>query len=486
METTYGELLLGISEKYSDEIVVETSVDTSERGGAESVVSLEAEAKTVGVELVDGEAEVSGKVNYRLLYLDRQRRLCGLDYFKDFSCRIKGDAITPGGKWAADLLVPDAEAHVKGEEVTLSAMVDVSLTYYGEQKAKSVATISEAETLVSEITSERAFTKESTLELSKVADVNLGVKKILLFSAEALPVECKEVEGGTELSGEVSGTILYVNDAEEVTELKVSLPFGEAAEEDVRDAVAFVKTARVILTDDEEGGAVEVEATVVLRQVVYEQTAQSAIKACCGEKKLVEETSENFCGTFFVGRKVFSETLGGTVAVEREGDVAFVRPGCRAIAEVSVGKDEIKVEGVSAFQIVLQTEDGYVSEQGELPFVYVLPFDGAEENRTAEVAVKVTDAVGVARGKDVTVSAKVSLDVRLFEKKCFSYLSDVKEAGDIPESAAGISVYYAEKGEDVFSIAKKMGVLPSALVKANPFLTEPLEDNQRVLIFRQK
>ena len=117
MEITYGELNLGVIERYSDEILVETSVDTSERGGAEKVLSVEAEVKLSSVELLDKEAEVSGKVNYRLLYLDRQSRLCGLDYFKDFKCRVKGDGITPNGRCKADFLVPDADARIKGEDV---------------------------------------------------------------------------------------------------------------------------------------------------------------------------------------------------------------------------------------------------------------------------------------------------------------------------------------------------------------------------------
>ena len=74
MQAEYGELSIGIIEKYGEEILVETSVGTADRGGAERVLSLEAEAKPTGVELLDGEAEVSGKVNYRLLYSDKQHR----------------------------------------------------------------------------------------------------------------------------------------------------------------------------------------------------------------------------------------------------------------------------------------------------------------------------------------------------------------------------------------------------------------------------
>ena len=479
MEITYGELSFGVNEKYSDELLVETSVDTAERGGAEKALSLEAEVKASSVELLDGEAEVSGKVNYRLLYLDRQKRLCGLDYFKDFKCRVKGDAILPGGKSAVTFRVPDAEARVKGEEVELSAVVDVALNYYGETQKRAVQAVTEAETLVEEMPAERTVVKERVVEIDKVADVGLGVKKIVLFSATALPCEIKD---GT-ASGEVRGTILYVNDADEVAELTVSLPFAEASE--AAEVSAAVKSARVILTDDEEGNAVEVEASLVLTETFYEPIAQSAVTAACGEKIVVEETCEEAKEVFFVAAKRFEETLTGAVPLEEAGSVAFVRPGCHAVAEVTVTDGKVKVEGVAAFRVI-QLGEEYHSEQGELPFVYELPFAEAKEGMTAEVTMHIADAVGSARGKDAAVTAKVFLCVRLFETKRVAYLSEAKEGAAIPQSDAGISVYFAEKGENAWSIAKSMGVLPSALVKANPFLAEPIDEARKILVFRQK
>ena len=486
MEITYGELLLGVNEKYSDEILVETSVDTAERGGADRVISLEAEAKAASVELLEGEAEVSGKVNYRLLYLDRQARLCGLDYFKDFKCRVKGDAIAPKGNGEVSFLVPDAEARISGDEITLSAVVEVMLTYHGEMEKPCVMSVEEAETLAVEVVTQRVEERERTIAIDKVADVGLGVKKIVLFRADALPLSVTEEASGVTVSGEVRGTILYLNEADEVVELTVSLPFSEASDGEASDYAAVVRSARVVLTDDEEGNVVEVEATVVITERIYRDIARNAIAAACGEKQRVEEKTECICPCRYIGREVYEEKLGGTITLDEDLTLAFVRPGCHAIADVTVGDGEIKVEGVSAFRIVGMAEDGYRSVQGELPFVYVLPFAEAREGMTAEVSMVVTDAVGVGKNKDVNIAAKVCLEVKLYEKKCYYYLSEVREGDMLPESDAGVSVYFAEKGEDLWSIAKSMGVLPSALVRANPFLSEPLEEAKKVLIFREK
>ncbi len=247
-----------------------------------------------------------------------------------------------------------------------------------------------------------------------------------------------------------------------------------------------MKSARVILTDDEAGGALEAEVTLVLTETFCEDAALTVLTASCGEKSVVEEVFKEKSVARFVARGTFRENLSGSVPVEGTVKELFVRPGCRAIADVTVEDGSVKVEGVAAFHVVYGTEEGYRAERAELPFVFALPFAEARSGMTAEVGVKVADPVGNLRGKDVRITANVYLEVALFEKRSFRYLAEAAEGAPIPESDAGISVYFAEKGESLYAIAKNMGVLPSVLVKANPFLAEPIEENRKILVFRQK
>ena len=487
MDISYGALSLAVNERYGEELLVETSVDTSERGGASKVVSLETETKGVSVELLDGEAEVSGKVNYRLIYLDRQGHPCGLDYFKDFKCRVKGAEITPTGRAAVKYSIPDDEASISGDEITLSAVVDLSLEYNGEVEKPCVSSVEGAETLAIEVVTEKVERRERSITLDKVADVGIGVKKILLFRVDAMPLAVTQNDAEATVSGEVRGTILYMNEADEVAELTVSIPFSEKTEGSASDYTAAVKSARVVLTDDEEGNSIEAEATLLLTEIIRRDVAQPAIAAACAGRVTMDENPESVCSKHFVGRKCYEEALGGSVSLADGGEaVAFIRPGSYAVAGVSVGNGEIKVEGVSSFRVALMREEGYDAVSAELPFVYVLPFAEAKEGMSAEVNLLVTDAVGSLRGKDLMISGKAHLEIRLYEDRCYTYLSEITEGAEIADSGAGISVYFAEQGEDLWSIAKNVGVLPSMLLKANPFLAEPLNEHRKVLVFRQK
>ncbi|MBO4473254.1 MAG: DUF3794 domain-containing protein [Clostridia bacterium] len=486
MKTEYGELQVATVGHYEDEVLVETTADASERGGATKVLSLEAEVKAASAELLDGEAEVTGKVNYRLLYLDRQDRLCGLDYFKDFKCRVKGEGISPSGKCALRFTVPDQEATLRGDEIALSAMVGVALDCFGEKSEQVVTAVEGAESKKGAVISERVTRSERTIELEKVVDSGPSVKKIVLFGVDAILSKAEQKEGGNELVGEVRANILYLNEADEAVEVSATIPFCETVGEGAAEYAVSVKNARIVLTDDEGGGVIEVEVAVCVEQLSHEVVETEVVTAAVGETGEAVERLSKVGTRRYLGQIFSEETLTGTIPRGEGGFVAFVRPGCHAIADVAVVDGAVKVEGVAAFQAACLADGKYTAVQGELPFSYLLPLEGAAAGQSAEARFTITDAKGTMTTDGIVITAKVWIAVTIYEDRVCSFLSDVTEGDPYPESGAGISVYFAEKGEDAWSIAKAMKVLPSALVEANPFLEGALEEDKRILILRKK
>lgn len=489
MEIEYKEWQIGVNEKYTQEILVETAVETAERGGVEKVLSLEAEVKPMSTELLAGESEVSGKVNYRVLYLDKQNRLCGLDYFKDFKCRVAGESMTPNGKCAVDFEVPDAGARLDGDRMELSCVVEVEVTYYGEQTQKAVAAIGDAETRDKEIVTQSVSMRESTLELEKVAEVGVGVKKIVLFSAESVQTGVAVQEDGSKvLNGEVRATVVYLNDADEPVELSVLLPFADRIE-GTGDASydVQVKSARIVLTDDEEGNSVEVEVTLSVKETIWEDRSITLLDAAIGEKAEIVKGFEEQTLRLIAGKCCFEQKLTGSLPyTEQNLYVVAVRPGSHAIAGTEISDGKIKVEGVAAFQVIVKGDRRYAAVQGEFPFVYSFDCAKAHAGEGADVRLKITGAKATYDGKEIRVEANAYFEISLLREMTVRYLAEAAEGALLPENEAGISVYFAEKGEDVWGIAASMGVLPSALIAANPFLQEPLTENKKVLIFRKK
>ena len=476
METVYRDYSFAKSAEYEKQITVETPINTAERGGVLKVLSVEAEAKVTGVELVAGEANVSGKVNFRVLYLDAAGKLCGLDYFKDFETKVEGEDVTADGKYRVELIVVDCSCGVQGDVMDASAAVNVRLAVQRNATCRGVASADGAELRIGTVTFETmADVRTSTVDVTAEENVEGVVKKVLLFDvAVAL--------SGSKGAGEARATVLYQTETDEIGERSFIIPFAEEENASGRSAYDVrVKNARVVISGDEDVSAIEVEASLSRTACDYmTETADVVEEAFCFANK-TEVTRETLAAKTFVGETHYRETLTG--APEAVGDIIAVRPVGLALAGAEVSDGRIRAEGVASFTLLCRNEDGFASAQGELPFVYDLPFAEAKEGDVATVRVDVLGVKGRGRG-DLTAEVAISADV--FREGTASLITNIAEGAPREDDGAGISVYFADAGEDVWRIAENMGVAPSALIRANPFLAEPLTEAKKVLIFRAK
>ena len=476
METVMREYSFAKSAEYEKQISMETPINTAERGGIGRVLSVEAEAKLTGAELMAGEASVGGKVNFRVLYLDAAGKLCGLDYFKDFEAKVEGEAIAADGKYRVDLTVVDCGHSVQGDVMNVSAVVDVRLCVQVIETKEGVASVDGAELLTEmglfeQLTEIRA----SSVELLAEEKVQGVVKKVLLFDVAA-------ALSGSKGAGEARATVLYLTEDDEVGECDLIIPFAE--EEDATGSSAYdvrVKNARVVISGDEDVSAIETEITLSRTAYDYAVEETEVVKDVFSYQCASSVALETVRARRFIGEAHYRETLGGTV--ETVGDIIAVRPVGLAVAGTEISDGRIRAEGVASFTLLCRNDEGYASTQGELPFIYELPFPNAAAGDVATVRVDVLGVKGRGAG-EITAEVAISADVQ--REVVGSFVTEIAEGAPREDDGAGISVYFAETGEGLWSIAKEMGVAPSALVRANPFLAEPLTEPKKVLVFKGK
>ena len=429
MDTEYREYSFGIGGDLREQVTVETSVNTAERGGISAVLSLEAEAKLLGVEMMQGEALLSGKVNYRLLYADAAGKLCGLDYFKDFETRLVSDDVTADGKWDATLSVIDCGCDLQGDTVTLGAVVDVSLRAYRECKMRAVAAIPDAELLTGRLETERFVGKREFLsDLAKEESVGCLVKKVLLFDTQAAVLSSEEKEGTLFISGEARAVVLYLTEEDAVEEKTFVLPFAQEAETRGKNAVsATLKNARVVISGDESVSAVEVEMTLSLTVSDLEAESVEVAKDVCLPASEAILTKESLCADIFLGETRKKEAVSFSLSIDGADEILVVRPVGLAVAGSEVKDGSVRVEGVAFFDVVYRKEDGYFSAQGELPFVSELPFAEAKRSDKAKVRADVLGARGMLTSSGADIAAELLLTADIARPTEGAMITEVSE-----------------------------------------------------------
>ena len=107
----------------SVERVVEFSPSGMDSADIAKVLSLAVDGKVISCEAGDGFAEVAGRVNFRLIFVDREGTVRGKDYNADFNMRVEG-AFTAADSVNADVSVVETDV-TTGDMISLSAVVSV-------------------------------------------------------------------------------------------------------------------------------------------------------------------------------------------------------------------------------------------------------------------------------------------------------------------------------------------------------------------------
>ncbi|NCA66770.1 MAG: hypothetical protein EOM87_01755 [Clostridia bacterium] len=169
-----------VMELVHSQLVVTCTINTAERGGVSKVLGVSADAKLFSLEALGGEAKLSGKVNYKILYLDGEGKLSGLDYFTDFSDALAGEKILASYKLSAQISIIDVDISVASDEITLSAVCDFVISSVITGEFKTVTDIN-AEYDISEEKISRVQMSESSFEVCEEIESGVNIDKVLLY-----------------------------------------------------------------------------------------------------------------------------------------------------------------------------------------------------------------------------------------------------------------------------------------------------------------
>jgi hypothetical protein len=109
-----------------------------------------------------------------------------------------------------------------------------------------------------------------------------------------------------------------------------------------------------------------------------------------------------------------------------------------------------------------------------------------ENHAEAEVEALVC-GLNVRRKKDGETQAEATLKlcVKTFERVEWEYISEVEIGEKHQETDAAISIFLPCEGENLWQVAKRLCLAPEELVKSNPNLTFPIQEGERIFIYRQ-
>lgn len=470
------------------ERVVEFSPSGVDAANIARVLSLAVDGKVISSEANDGFADVTGRVNFRLVYLDRESVVRGVDYNADFNLKVEG-GFSADDSVSADVSVVETDV-ASGDVITLSAVVSVKAYAVQRREADALTDAEQCYKTVGKFVAPALIAaKTVSVPVSDETEAD-DVESVVLTDSQAIITGASASAGKAVVNGTVYASVTYVEDGA-VKTAAFEMPFTEeilvdgAEEGDRVCASAAVRTSKVVLTGVTGANIIRFEADAAVKASVVRCRESEIIADMFMLTNEIDIVRDRQSFVYFGGLKYTSEKISGTASLGDRPDainvVAIPYARCY-IAKAESVEGGALVEGVLSADIVYRDENGLNSVRAEVP--YSMEIDGAFGGNVKAVCAVENISAKVRRGTEVEVDATVGILLTHYEKCDAEYISSVAVGEEKEQNTSALSLYIASDGDEMWDVCKALTATPEDIMKQNPGLVAPLGEGDRVIYFR--
>lgn len=460
------------------------------------VLSFSAESSVFATDVFTGEARVSGRVIFRVLFLDGNGACRSMETAAEFTDKITGDGIAAGSRPQILSRVLDTDIlNVAADEIKLAAVVETDLLDNISTRLKYLQSAGDEvfiRTEKTQITKLAASVKDSITVSGEVA---VQGDKILLTESRAVVHKRVAGTGNIAAGGEIITDILTEKEGE-VFSYRTVVPFYNecAAEGCTPDcfcdiAARLIKTVATLLTDG-ESAAVGLEFDIEFLGHAYRTEEITPVTdAFSVAHELIVSSSEIDAANSMTARTVFEKVEGAvTLAADMPAaDRILYSAGQR----LTVTNTYINEGGRLVFEGMVNSSIIYFSaETGsknsvdtELPFSIV-----TSESMDGKISCAYGEVIElnckIRRGNEIDIRAEIAVFVSSLTTERVKIITDLTVGAPIEIPAAAMSLHIARPAESLWDVAKALRTTPELIMVQNPDLALPLSGGERVMVYR--
>lgn len=454
------------------------------------IISVDASVSLVNAECLNGEIKYSGRGIFTVVYKS-DNAIKKQEVGVEFSFKCEFDKSLEGMTSLSDVKCDNVKVNFVNGIAIASAVVifngEIAKPYEVDYFLKDNQIMVKNQDLdysLEVCRVKREFKLEDEFELPVlVGDVLTHSEKVAITTVQS-------GIGVIIIDGEVELTFL-INPLEEgkepVTVIK-KIPFRTEAEcndalpEYLACAFAMVKSAnyKVYVDEGKNKSAVSVEILLDANAKVYNyNTFSYGVDAYSieSEIKLIKEDKKV---DKVIGFKCVEERVNSEISFDVTKNSRLIGVISDKIEDVrySLLDGEILVEGILNVNCLF-FEEKYFAKSSLLPFSVKFKLDG---NKFEFVKSEALD-VKVSKNHAEFILKVCFLD--LLECK-FKVITEVSEGQKKKVNDSAISVYIPNAGDELWDVAKELGVSKEDILKTNSDLEFPLNGNERIVVYREK
>ncbi len=329
-----------------------------------------------------------------------------------------------------------------------------------------------------------------------------SVSEILKFSVRAYPAELRITADKLAISGELKVCTLYCGDTDDVAPevMEHTIPFSELLEiEGLREDMTLEPEYRVkefyfeICQDsDGDNRILSCEFTIEFALKAFACVPLSILADAYSQSVPVEIKKETYSLEQLVGSATESLALKELVKIPDYLPEMHRLCECNSVPTIESVTAEDRAVNIKGYLTCTFLYLSLDSSQPASGFSHILPFshtfsiDGVTPDAVCDAKAEARHTSCTISGeRDLEVRANLSLAVKVTQTKQAEAISEIVLLEDAPKQPKGsMIVYFVQKGDTLWDIAKRYQISPAAILSANGTESEIIRPGKCIYIFK--
>lgn len=461
------------------------------------ILAPEATVKLSDCEVLNDKVVVSGQLMINILYSadDEGKPLCSMDIVASFSQGIEIPGARPKMKETVNPVIQHVDCYmINSRKLGVKVIMDLCCRveeFFDLELASDVRGLADIQVLrepgsFRQVVGSNRDRYEFNEEFGVPEDVP-AIGKVLRSDFKAAIKEEKVVDGKVEVNGALGVNILYKAEVSEdqIQYQEFEVPFTQyieipAAEKGMECAVeSSMEECDLEVAEDANGEKRVLNAYVVLGMGarVFRDTEQEIVVDAYSPSNVVDMERGLFPVSEFVGKGHSNIVVKDTIGI-RHGDpeiekVCYVN-ALPVVNEVKLLDDRVMLEGMiecTAIYVTSYSAEPMCSLTGQLPFRHFVDIPGVKLGMPCNVKCS-TDSVSFTQINNEVIEVKAVLGVyaeavKPVEKKLVESMEVVEGVTVDYGRTPAVTMYMVQKGDTLWSIAKRYNTTVDALAKLN-------------------
>lgn len=482
--------------------VVESVLHTDKDVKIAKVLSLSADGSLMTFEALSKELKYSGRVNFKVVFMDQSNELNKLNYYADFTDKMENEQISSTSDIVTSGEIIDVNTvSLSDSEIKLTCVFEICADIVVSETFKCVSKSDKLHIKTEDFSLCDILVKNSaSFDVGEEKTVKNVVSDILYSDGDACVNTTVCANDMFISEGEVTVNLVYKDKVlDEVGSIACLMPF--KFEVDAKKC-QFLNTAvsqvsvnyleiNVSVDEEKKESTFKIKANIKISGTVYTINSMNVVTDAFSETNEISPVvlginTNSFEGVFTASQKI-------------EGDVELDKDSSDIINILCCMGTRVNIVGIFCengkvnFEGILNTNVLYIDREGkkdstlaEIPFT--IGCDNQLVKKDCQIGVKAVAMdiyAKTKKGMDIEIYATIKVCVNLFCDFAIMAVTEVETLKEKPIDNT-ISIYFALPNEGAWDVAKQLNCSVETVMSQNPQIETPFKGGEQIVVYRQK